>query len=215
MLGFIAYAELAASDPPALSAPASSPPAAGSTAGLAPEAPAPPTPADSAATSSAAPRHFTLAAGAGLGAGKGGIAGGAIAESDVWPLSWLGLGVEGERAGNRVGNFYAVRGRLSFRQALKRAKFMTASVAVGPARVETSDVKQYSCGDDSDIACGGFVSDSETLVTNTRHQNIVGVAFELGFHLQARWVEGAALVRLAVDGPVVTVLLDGAVGFGF
>lgn len=178
-------------DPPVVSAPA-------------------PTPA-----STPAPRIVTAYIAGGLGLGSGGGVFGAVAEADAWPWPWLGAGIEVERAGNTAGNFYAARARLSLRDRVKNATFVTASVAVGPAKVETSDVKEYPCAED-DIACINPVgSDTITLRTNTQRENALGIACELGLHLQAHIAEGAALLRVAVDGPVVTVLLEGAIGFGF
>ncbi|HTQ08306.1 MAG TPA: hypothetical protein VMI54_30840 [Polyangiaceae bacterium] len=155
------------------------------------------------------PPRLTLRIGGGVGIGEGGsVAGGGVAEADVWLLSWLGAGIEGVRAGNQGGSFYAANARLSFRAAVDPKLFFTTALALGAAKWETSDVRTIPC----DEVCLGS---SENVVSNTRRGSGLGGALEFGLHVQGRVVEGSALARVDVDGPVVTFIAGGAIGVGF
>jgi hypothetical protein len=141
-----------------------------------------------------APNHVAIRLGAGVGRGDG-FAGLSFAQLDAWPLTWLGIGVEGELAGTQGLSVFgstdavglrAARGRAAVRWIIPARKaFVTlgGAVGVGPGvatRIHyfslPCDFSTASC--DKDIGVGDFVP-----TTSVRH----ALTTSLELALRAQW----------------------------
>jgi hypothetical protein len=164
------------------------------------------------------PRATLVAARAGIGLGLGtqGIAAHELLQAEVFPLPFLGLGVEGERAGStEVGLFEptdhdevgAVRGRLVLRFARKNATLVGA-LAIGRAEVTT--VNEFYVPEPE---CESFLCPA--IDHSTRGDVTPSVVLELGGRYQWSVLEFGGHVRIDVSPPAVIITAGPTLGLGF
>jgi hypothetical protein len=165
------------------------------------------------------PRTTVLAArgGIGLGFGTFGVAAHKLAQAELFPLPFLGLGVETEGAGSTelgwlepvdYDEVSAVRGRLVWRIPSQRFSFVGA-LAIGRAEVSTIDEYDLSSNPECDSLACSYIGET------TRDDVTVSAVLELGGRFQWSVVELGGHLRIDVSPPAVLVTTGPTLGLAF
>jgi hypothetical protein len=164
--------------------------------------------------------YFSTQMGLGAGVGTYGLAGSYFVFGDVWPLEFLGVGLEWNRAGstgvdpfesNENDLHNAVRGRVSFRWLAGSRGTLSASASVGRGTFADFPLKQ--CWYESDGEC--FYDPGYTGGKRTRGAK-VSFGGELGAHGRfgptGRIAFGVVL-RADVVSPAAAITFGPTLGF--
>ena len=152
-----------------------------------------------------------------MGAGSSGVAGIYGLELDVWPIAWLGVGVEFVRGGSTAvslfepvesDSFKTERIRISARTRLKSNLFFVATIAGGTARVRLNTVH---CSDD----CRRNPGEGYGPYNRSEFGSAASGALELGMYTRSDGFHAGFVGRVDLAGPVILLTFGPVLGFGF
>jgi hypothetical protein len=162
------------------------------------------------------PTLVTVRVGVGVGLGTSGVAAHELAQAELFPWPFLGIGVEGERAGSTglglldpvdSDELSAVRGRLALRFHHKNSSFV-AAIAIGRAEVTTTHESNSPASSCSSLLCWDYETH--------RHRDVTASAvLELGGRFNVRVVEFGGQLRIDVSPPAVIVSAGPTLGLAF
>jgi hypothetical protein len=167
------------------------------------------------------PSYFSTQTGVGAGVGKYGLAGSYFVFGDIWPLEFVGVGLEWTRAGSTGVDLFdasannlhnAIRGRVSFRWLTGSRGTLSASASIG--RGTFADFPIRRCASEVESGCfddpSGYTSGKSTRGAKLSFGGEVGAHGRFG---PTGRIAFGVVLRADVVAPAAALTLGPTLGF--